>query len=75
MELYKMSTFTAEQYMHETEGELRSSCVKCGILMARMYEDIGARSINTWWCASCGIIVYKSVLGKWKVDHISRSRQ
>lgn len=69
-----LSQFTSEQYMKEASGDIMASCVKCGVLMARMYEDIGARSINTFWCGSCGIIVYKSVLGEWKVDHIGKSR-
>ena len=70
-----MSQFTSEQYMEEATGNIMASCVKCGVLMGRMYEDIGARSINTFWCGSCGIIIYKSVLGEWKTDHISRSRE
>ena len=67
--------FSSEEYVNECQGDLMASCVKCGILMARMYEDIGARSANTFWCGSCGIIVYKSVLGVWKTDNISKSRE
>lgn len=58
--------------MQEATGDRMASCVKCGILMARMYEDIGCKSENTFWCGSCGIIVYKSVLGVWKHEYLKR---
>lgn len=59
----------SEQYMKEATGDRMASCVKCGILMARMYEENGMRSSNTFWCGHCGIVIYKSILGKWKIGN------
>lgn len=65
--------FTSEQYMQEATGDRMASCVKCGVLMARMYEDDGyTRSVNTFWCCHCGIVIYKSVLVEWKTGQMGR---
>ena len=61
--------------MIEASGNIMASCIKCGVLMARMYEETRIhRSVNTFWCGSCGIVVYKSILGEWKTSQMGESR-
>lgn len=67
--------FTSDQYMNEASGDRMASCVKCGVLMARMYEeDRYTRSVSTFWCGSCGIVIYKTILGEWKTSQMEKSR-
>jgi len=68
-----MSQFTSEMYMKEASNGRTCSCIKCGVLMAQSYDELGNKTTN-WWCGSCGLMIYKSILGEWKVMQLSKSR-
>lgn len=64
-----MLKLTSQQYMKECNPP-RASCVKCGILMASPYDELGNKLSKEFYCGNCGICYYKTCLEEWKWDYL-----